>query len=800
MVFNSLSYDPTSRSARTLQPTPCDTPVRTADTLFVDAGTRHFRLQACASDGTVLHDSVVASNSDLRALLSAEGLGIRHPARIVITGKLAGAVHERLGSGKQILPTAAFWMAAQELIRRPEHADLRSLAIIDLSASGYLVIGVDRTGALQDDLLVTNPRCGAGSGINLDRVLQKLAVRHDEVDSLLAAYLGEAGRIRREGASVRVDRCGVFSTSATISDKNQGIPLDTALATTLKSEVLKTVKKLPDGFDKVYLTGRIFRWQYARDCAEDLLRTKGVRAIDYDPENTQILKSLRTLVTEIGLDNLAQPDTHLVPASRLEEYPSFAVLRRRYEANARYRRLAHEPLRACPPEDLAERPLILALDVGSVMAKVVLADAETDRILFLDAYSNAGDTIETVKRVFADLQRLGFERLPLQSVGITGSARYQVQQALSRIYPGLSDRVCVLVENYAHARGSIDYARRHIKWLEEQGIEDVDRSLCILVDIGGEDTKISTIALNEAELFDNAMNTKCSAGTGSLMDTLSAMFALESVAEAQARAYKAPRSFAINATCAVFLMENASKLQARGVPRDEILASANWAIVENMARTLWSQLYLPANAVVLLHGQTMLSDPLPLAVTHRLRAYLGADIYALLPPHPGHRACIGLIRTLQQAVAPGMESICLTDLLDAHFEKRVIQCKGAVTMAARSLSRWAVAPPSTNSYRIRARRKRDSRVTRTRKSGISSTAATRAPMTRTAWSSHAVLPFPSGPISCRGYSKAWVFRCTWITCATPISATLSPISTLIVVPRRWGQWGSTGGWQRSPMA
>jgi len=656
--------------------------VSAVDTIYIDAGTRHLRLQARARNGSIRYDRVIPSNSDLRGVLSSERLigansAIADPA-IVITGKLAAAVQERLGGGKQILPTAAFWLAAQDLIALPENAAIGSLAIIDLSASGYLVIGVDRDGKLKDDLLVTNPRCGAGSGINLDRVLQKLALVHDQVDPLLEAYLGEAGRARREGATVRVDRCGVFSTSATISDKNQGIPLDTALATTLKSEVLKTVKKLPAGFDKVYLTGRIFRWQYARDCAGDLLREQGVTAVDYDPENTQLLESLRALVTKVGADNLAQPDSRLVQRDKLETFPPFAELRNRYETAGLYRRLVQESPGACSAENLATRSMILALDVGSTMAKVVLADADTDEILFLDAYSNAGDTIETVKKVFTDLQRLGIERLALQSMGITGSARYQVQQALARIYPDLSQRITVLVENYAHARGSIDYARRHVKWLEEQGIEDVNKNLCILVDIGGEDTKISTIALNEAELFDNAMNTKCSAGTGSLMDTLSAMFGLESVAEAQAQACNASRSFDINATCAVFLMENASKLQAQGVPRDEILASANWAIVENMARTLWSQLDLPANAVVLLHGQTMLSDPLPLAVTNRLRSYIGADIHALIPPHPGHRACIGLIRSLQQAAAPGTVPICLNDLLEAHFDKRVIQCKGKV--------------------------------------------------------------------------------------------------------------------------
>ena len=660
-----------------------DNSVPAIDIIYIDAGTKNLRLQACARDGSVQYDNVVASNSNLQEVLSSAGLtrsgsDIADPIRIVITGKLAGAVRERFGGGKQILQTAAFWLAAQDLIKLNENANVDSLAIIDLSASGYLVIGIDRTGELKDDLLVANPRCGAGSGINLDRVLQKLAIRHDQVDTLLNDYLGEAGRANREAATVRIDRCGVFSTSATISDKNQGIPLETALATTLKSEVQKTVKKLPAGYDKVYLTGRIFCWQYARDCAVDLLREQGVTAIAYDPENTQLLKSLRCMVERVGIDKLAQPDPRLVKQDTLEEFPSFAELRKLYEKEGCYRRLAYESSAACSPEDLAKRSLILALDVGSTMAKVVLADADTDEILFRDAYSNAGDTIETVKKVFADIQQLGIEHLPLQNVGITGSARYQVQQALSHIYPDLSERISVLVENYAHARGSIDYARRHVKWLEEHGIEDVNKNLCILVDIGGEDTKISTIALNEAELFDNAMNTKCSAGTGSLMDTLSTMFALESVAEAQALAYNASRSFGINATCAVFLMENASKLQAQGVPRDEILASANWAIVENMARTLWSQLDLPANAVVLLHGQTMLSDPLPLAVTHRLRSYIGADIHALLPPNPGHRACIGLIHTFQQETTPGIVNICLNDLLEAHFEKRVIQCKGKV--------------------------------------------------------------------------------------------------------------------------
>src|SRR5574340_468617 len=399
-----------------------------------------------------------------------------------------------------------------------------------------------------------------------------------------------------------------------------------------------------------------------------------VEAIAYDTENTQTLESLRRLVARAGVENLVQPDARLAREPKAEEYPSFATLRERYAADFRYLRQPSEPVGN--KGELAFRPVHIGLDAGSTMAKAVLAD-DAGEILFLNAYSNAGDTIETVKHIFRDLQQKGLERLAVRSIGITGSARYQVREAPSRIYPSLGARVAVLVENYAHARGSIDIVRRHLAWLKERGVAGLNEDFCILVDIGGEDTKLSTLALREGELFGNAMNIKCSAGTGSLMDTLAALFGIPGTGEASRLAFGATRGFAINATCAVFLMENAQKLQAQGVPREEILASATWAIIENMARTLWNQVDLPRNAVVLLHGQTMLSDPLPLAVTHRLQGYLGQPAYALVPPDPGHRACFGLIRTMSRAVPDGAEEVRLSEFVEARFEQRIIQCRGA---------------------------------------------------------------------------------------------------------------------------
>lgn len=647
--------------------------------LYVDAGVGFLRLRGVDDHGERIFDTTVPSNDAARALRERHDIpanyGSGAQARIFITGKLAELAREALGGGRIFPPAAAAWLAARDLMRAEAADGAATLARVELSASGYLLVGVDRAGQLKDDLLLVNPRCGAGSGVNLDRVLQKLGMTRDAVDDLLHAYAGAAGRARRAQVTVRADRCGVFSSSATISDKNQGIPLEAALATTLKSEVLKACSRLPPGFDKVCLAGRVFRWRFARECAEDHLREQGVREIVCDADNTQILEALRGLVERRGAAALAQPEARLRRQSQAQTYPSFAELKRQLEGEHRWLRLGDATVHA---HDLGGRPLHIGLDVGSTMAKAVVADAESGEILFLNAYSNAGDTIETLQRAWRDLRDAGAAVLSVRGIGITGSARFQVQQALEHVYPGLGGRVAVLVENYAHARGSIALAREHVQRLRDAGTAGVNADFCILVDIGGEDTKISTIALKEAELFNNAMNLKCSAGTGSLMDTLGALFGIDSVAAACAEAAAAAPAPAINATCAVFLMENARKLQLAGVPRGEILAAANWAIVENMARTLWPQVELPGHAVVLLHGQTMLSDPLPLAVTHRLQSWLDAPVYALVPPNPGHRACLGLIRTLEQTAAPGAAEIRLDGFLDTRFEKRIVQCRGAV--------------------------------------------------------------------------------------------------------------------------
>lgn len=638
--------------------------------IIIDTGVTNIHLRITKNFKN--KDLVIPNNGKIKDIFEKHNIldALKISKQIYITGKLAEIVQKTLEHGDTVLPAAALWAEAKFLIK--QNKTTASLGIIDLSASGYMVIAVDRNGALKDDLLITNPHCGAGSGINLSRILEKLDIAPEKVDQILADYLGEEGKEKRSQVSIRADRCGVFSSSATISDKNQGIPLQDALAVTMKLEVLKACKKMPEGIAKIYLTGRVFMWQFMRDCAQDYLKSIGVKEVVFDQKQEIFINGVQHLVEEIGEKNFRKQDKkRLSKNESFTEYPSFKELKEKYEKAGLFKRIDFKEDSIFGPIS-ESMPINIGLDVGSTMAKMLINDARNNKTIFKSSYNNHGDTVETIKHIFKDIKKKGITKLNIQNIGITGSGRYQVQNVLRKVYPQIEKRIFVLVENYAHAHGSIDYAKRHIQSLKNS-FPEINQDFCVLVDIGGEDTKVSTISLIKEELFDNVMNIKCSAGTGSLMDTLKSLFGIENISKACLKAFNAKKAYEINATCAVFLMENSKKMQSLGYGKDEILASCNYAIVENMARTLWNQIEFPKNALVLLHGQTMLSDPLPLAVTHRLQE--DGKMFSLVPPLPGHRACIGLINAIKDQEIIKTECV-LDDFINLQFNKKIIQCRG----------------------------------------------------------------------------------------------------------------------------
>lgn len=358
--------------------------------------------------------------------------------------------------------------------------------------------------------------------------------------------------------------------------------------------------------------------------------------------------------------------------------PAFREIREELVAGDRFVRL---PAAEGPPADVAawrERPVDIALDIGSSMAKLVIAAAGGGETLWRACLPNKGDALQTVRSLLADLAGAGADGLKVQHWGLTGSGRHQIRKILQAVYPHLQERIFTLVENEAHVLGSLVPLKDHIAALKRRGRGPVNGDFGLLVDIGGEDTKISVVSLGQGELFENAMNSKCSAGTGSLMDVLRDLLDIPDVGLAYRMAEGAPRAWRINAACAVFLLEEARKMQARGVDAAEILASCCHAIVENMARTLWRQVTIPPHPVVLLHGQTMLSDPLALAAVARLETHCRGPVYGLVPPHPGHRACHGLLSRAGTGDPPLAERCDWERFTGWSYDRKLIACPGVV--------------------------------------------------------------------------------------------------------------------------
>ncbi|PKN20554.1 MAG: hypothetical protein CVU71_01825 [Deltaproteobacteria bacterium HGW-Deltaproteobacteria-6] len=658
-------------------------------TYFIDAGMEKLHVRHTGGNGRRYHDHIYLHRGHLEHFLEGIRKNIRNESKekaggnpeIYLTGKLSAQAKNVLGYGKRLHPETVLWQASHNLLMNPpDHLrPVQSLAIIDFSASGFCIAAAHKQEGITPRFIEKNPSCGAGSGINLRRVLEKLNIAADDVDSILKDYLEEDGQALRNALPVRMERCGVFSVSATVSDKNQGLPVEHALAVTMKSEAAKAASRVPRGISRVYLAGGMFRWQFLRNCVADFLCAQGVNDIIYDEKQSLIFLGMKALKKK--QDDRKDGSSISAGLRQRKEaqifLPSFQELKIKLTGSDRYVNCQDEDEKIPAAAILETEPVNIALDIGSSMAKMIITDAVNGKTLWLNSIVNKGDALQTVRRFLETIRQAGCHGLPVQHWGLTGSGRYQIQRILQTIYPHLRERVFTRVENEVHVLGSLQILEEHIAGLKRRGYDEINDKSGILVDIGGEDTKISIIDLRRKSLRENAMNCKCSAGTGSLMDILRELLDIPDVATAYRMASRASKARRINATCAVFLMEEARKMQARGVDVGEILASCCYAIVENMARTLWPQVNILPNSVVLLHGQTMQSDPLALAAIDRLEAHCRGPIYGLIPPHPGYRACFGL-QSLMPAQQEIIGQICNWESLTAwSYKRQLFACSGS---------------------------------------------------------------------------------------------------------------------------
>ena len=194
----------------------------------------------------------------------------------------------------------------------------------------------------------------------------------------------------------------------------------------------------------------------------------------------------------------------------------------------------------------------LGIDVGSVSTDFVLMDEKREIVSQL-YMKTGGNPIKAVKEGLCQLGR-EYESKDIAGAGTTGSGR-----TLAAAIAGAD-----AVKNEITAHGVAAAA--------------FDPEIRTVIEIGGQDSKI--ILLNDGLVTDFAMNTVCTAGTGSFLDRQAERLGME-IGELGDYALRAENPVRIAGRCAVFAESDIIHKQQLGCSMEDIIAGMSAALVRN---------------------------------------------------------------------------------------------------------------------------------------------------------------------------------------------------------------------------
>ncbi len=182
--------------------------------------------------------------------------------------------------------------------------------------------------------------------------------------------------------------------------------------------------------------------------------------------------------------------------------------------------------------------IVTAIDIGSRTIKLIVLDAERDRIIVSRKVATTFNPLEQSRRILAHAQG---DRLTA-----TGYGRRLAQDNF---------QAETITEIQAHALGA----------------RSLFPACTTILDIGGQDTK--AIALDDrGRVRKFEMNDRCAAGTGKFLEFMATSFQLP-IEEFGDFALQGKPGLVINSMCTVFAETEATSLMARGhKPQDIALA------------------------------------------------------------------------------------------------------------------------------------------------------------------------------------------------------------------------------------
>jgi predicted CoA-substrate-specific enzyme activase len=155
------------------------------------------------------------------------------------------------------------------------------------------------------------------------------------------------------------------------------------------------------------------------------------------------------------------------------------------------------------------------------------------------------------------------------------------------------------------------------------GVRRVAPDAEVIVDIGGQDTKVQDLRTNRFVL-----NDKCSAGTGAFLELVASYFGRD-VSDLAEMAEGAERPAVINSTCAVFAMSEMVSRLVGGASHADVVAGMHKAFARRVA-----DMVPEAERVVVVGGGARNEG-----LVREISSVLAIDV--LVPPNPSYINAVG---------------------------------------------------------------------------------------------------------------------------------------------------------------
>ena len=196
----------------------------------------------------------------------------------------------------------------------------------------------------------------------------------------------------------------------------------------------------------------------------------------------------------------------------------------------------------------------MGIDIGSISTKGVIID-EYDNIITSAYLYTEGNPIKAVKKVVSLLRKeIDMNKYQVVSVGTTGSARKLIGKMVD----------AVVIKNEITA--------------QVVGTTKIYPEVKTILEIGGQDSKI--ISVNRGNIVDYAINTLCSAGTGTFISSIANKLGIN-LEDINDMAIKSKNKINIASRCSVFAQTDIiNKIQA-GYKKEDIMAGVCHSIALN---------------------------------------------------------------------------------------------------------------------------------------------------------------------------------------------------------------------------